>query len=82
MRCDVRVSSFASVVLFFQLAPQCCVTARFETSPRGPAGRAVSYLSIVIVPVKRSLVGVVCTGSNVLNVSPSSLVRRISESPR
>lgn len=34
MRCDIRISSSAPVVVF-QLAPQCYVTARFEISPRG-----------------------------------------------
>lgn len=65
MRCDIRVSSFAPVVVF-QLAPQCYVTARFEISPRG-AGREDS---LTIVPYKcsceRSLVGFVCIGSTML----------------
>lgn len=62
---------------FSQLAPQCYVTARFEISPRGPAGRVVSHSSLIIVFVKRGLVGVVYIGLNTLTVSPRSLVRRV-----
>lgn len=63
MQCDIRVSSFAPVVTF-QLAPQCYVTARFENSPS--VGGAVLSLFIIIDLMMRSLVGVVCSESNML----------------